>query len=67
MLTVEQQGSCESVLVTGTSPMRVPLNLNNTEGTRQGKLSGWPFFWLLFFGHAKKSDSSSDETETISN
>ncbi len=19
--------------------------------------AGWPFFWLLFFGHSKKSDS----------
>jgi len=23
----------------------------------EGLLIGWPFFWLLFFGHAKKSDS----------
>lgn len=26
------------------------------------KKQGWHFFWLLFFDHAKKSDSSLDET-----
>jgi len=32
-----------------------------TEGTRRRRANkwGWPFFWWLFFGHAKKSHSPS--------
>ncbi len=42
--------------------MRVPFKMKQERGYPQDKLLGWPFFWLLFFGHAKKSDSSADET-----
>jgi len=31
----------------------------SAQGCAEGADEGWPFFWFLFFGHAKKRDSGS--------
>src|SRR5690554_620716 len=34
-----------------------PSKIGRREGTRRAELPGWRFFWLLFFGQTKKSNS----------
>ncbi len=59
----EQHGRCESALMTGRHLCACRYEIKQGGGYRAAtRHRGWPFFWLLFFGHAKKSDSPSGET-----
>ena len=45
------------VLDTGMLLPKIPRPACEPNGFIVGRAAGWPFFWLLFFGHTKKSDS----------
>ena len=43
-----------------------PMKARSAGKSHSDQIVGWPFFWLLFFGHSKKSDSQpSDKNKEI--
>ena len=60
------RGKGANVRAHGCASSRRPENGEQRRVRRSRAMLGSPFFWLLFFGEAKKSDSAAAEADEIS-